>query len=111
MVRLIGYVEGDARTAAPVMVVEFAEGGELKKFLTKIRKAGEELDVYHRVGFALEIAQVGSATPTPRATKKSGNISRVGLYLDFVSSPARAEGSHGVYVQMGGRNRIDPRWG
>ena len=39
--------------------------------------------------------------------KKSGNVFRVvGMFLGFVSPPARTP--HGAYVQMRGRNRIDP---
>ena len=42
-------------------------------------------------------------------TKTSGKFFRVGIFLDLASSSARTP--HGLYVQMSGRNRIDPRWG
>ena len=42
-------------------------------------------------------------------TEQSGNTFRVGISLDFASSSTRTP--HGAYVQMSGRNRIDPHWG
>ena len=41
--------------------------------------------------------------------RKSGDSFRVGIFLGFASESARTP--HGVKVQMGGRNRIDPRGG
>ena len=44
---------------------------------------------------------------------RSGKNFRVGMFLDFASPSTRTEGPHGAYayVQMSGRNRIDPHWG
>ena len=42
-------------------------------------------------------------------TTKSDKIFRVGIFLDSASASTRTP--HGVYVQMGGQNRIDPNWG
>ena len=42
-------------------------------------------------------------------TSKSGSMSRVGIFLDFVSPPARTP--RGAHAQMGGRDRIDPHRG
>ena len=46
-----------------------------------------------------------------RARKWSGNIFRVGIFLDFVrrSGTTRAEGPHGAHVRRAERNRIDRR--
>ena len=44
-------------------------------------------------------------------TGESGRLFRVGGFLDFASSSTRTMHPRGAYVQMGGRNRIDPRWG
>ena len=62
-------------------------------------------------------SSVGAVSATQEAryatTKKSGNISRVGIFLDFVWLTARTEGPHGgaSYVRGARRNRIDPPWG
>ena len=42
-------------------------------------------------------------------TKKSGNIFRVGIFLDFVYLTTRTP--HGAYVRRARRNRIDPHGG
>ena len=44
-----------------------------------------------------------------RASKKSGNVFRVGIFLDFVRLTTRAEGPHGAHVRGAKRNRIDRR--
>ena len=44
-------------------------------------------------------------------TEKSGNIFRVGVFLDFASSSARTMHLYGAYVQMSKRNRIGPHQG
>ena len=46
-----------------------------------------------------------------RPSKKSGNIFRVGLFLDhdFVRLTTRAEGPHGAHVRRAKRKRIDRR--
>ena len=43
--------------------------------------------------------------------EREGNIFRVGIFLDFAGSSTRTMHPHGAYVQMRGRNRIDPHWG
>ena len=45
----------------------------------------------------------------PALAKKSGNIFRVGLFLDFVWLTTRTP--HGAYVRRARRNRIDPHGG
>ena len=40
-------------------------------------------------------------------TKKSGNIFRVGIFLDFVRLTTRTMHPHGVYVRGAKRNRVD----
>ena len=57
IIRLVGYIPGTTPTDAPMMVVDFAANGELKKFLTRIRKENQSFDIYHRCEFALEIAE------------------------------------------------------
>ena len=44
-------------------------------------------------------------------TQKSGDILRVGIFLDFVRLTTRTEGLRGAYVRGAGRNRIDPHRG
>ena len=51
-----------------------------------------------------------SAT-TPAWSRTSGNIFRVGIFLDFVWLTTRTEGPHGAYVRRARRNRIDPHGG
>ena len=43
--------------------------------------------------------------------KKSGNICRVGIFLDFVWLTTRTMHPHGAYVRRAERNRIDRHWG
>ena len=52
--------------------------------------------------------------PLPRTAllaKKSGNIFRVGIFLDFVWLATRTMHPHGAYVRRARRNRIDRRGG
>ena len=44
-------------------------------------------------------------------TKKSGDIFRVGIFLDFVRLATRTMHPHGAYVRGAKRNRIDRHWG
>ena len=62
--------------------------------------------------------RTGARVPEPRhrerpdhIAKQSGNVFRVGIFLDFAGSSTRTGGPHGAYVQMSGRNRIDPHGG
>jgi len=64
----------------------------------------------HRLSFALVGSSSTSWLPSHLRTKKERSIMFGWAFVvDFVSSSARTEGPHGAYVQMGGRNRIDPR--
>ena len=48
------------------------------------------------------------APPPARKTEQSGKEFRVGIFLDFASSSARAH--HGACVRGAERSRIDPHW-
>ena len=47
--------------------------------------------------------------PVDLLADKTGKKIQVGIFLDFASSTARTP--HEAYVQISGRNRIDPHWG
>ena len=49
--------------------------------------------------------------PVVLVPKKSGNIFRVGMFLDFVWLTTRTMHPHGAYVRGARRNRIDPHGG
>ena len=65
--------------------------------LEEVHPKDLQVDVAHR-----HVTVAGVVLPT----KQSGKCFRVGIFLDFAGSSTRT--SHGAYVQMGGRNRIDP---
>ena len=44
----------------------------------------------------------------PLIAKKSGNIFRVGIFLDFVWLNAHVEGAHGAYVRGPDENELTP---
>ena len=46
-----------------------------------------------------------------RTKKSTGNIFRVGIFLDIVWLATRTEGAHGACAWGARRNRIDPPWG
>ena len=64
---------------------------------------------------ALAAAAAAPAPPPPTPSyaipKKSGNIFRVGIFLDFVWLTTRTPHGGASYVRGARRNRIDPPWG
>jgi len=52
-------------------------------------------------------AHFSKEVPISKASKKSGNIFRVGIFLDFVRPTPRAP--HGAHVRRAKRNRVNRR--
>ena len=64
-------------------------------------------------GVQVSLPSVPHGGPVHLITEKSGNVFRVGIFLDFVrqSGTTRAEGPHGAYVRRATRSRVDPHRG
>ena len=65
----------------------------------------------HRHHQVPQVDQVYGVHDHGTLTKKSGNIFRVGIFLDFVWLTTRTMHPHGAYVRRARRNRIDRHGG
>ena len=69
---------------------------------------GVELNGSRRVPLLRALVQVLQGLLIHFSLKKSGKHFRVGIFLGFASSSTRTMHPHGAYVQVSGRNRVDP---
>ena len=90
IVALIGVVTKNQRCQ---VIMQFCDKGSLDALL-RADAFNHKGDIYIPSHRAL-------------ASKKSGNIFRVGIFLDFVRRTTRAEGPHGAHARGAKRNRID----